>query len=149
MDMQQIKPKFLAYFKDVCLETSKLSTCISKQVGAVLVRDNRIVAIGYNGVAKGEKHCNEIFDTTFDRDEHSAWSKHHEYHAEENLLLFCLREGISTKDCLLFVSLSPCINCAKLIANSGIEKVYYIEEYDRDKTGLKFLEEHNISIVQI
>ena len=147
--MQKMKPKFLNYFKNVCLETTKLSTCRSKQVGAILVKDNRIVAIGYNGVAKSEKHCNEIFKEEFDREEHSAWSKLHEYHAEENLLLFCLREGISTKGCSLFVSLSPCINCAKLIANSGIEKVYYIEEYDRDKTGLKFLEEHNISIVQI
>lgn len=143
--MQLIKPKFLSYFKNVCLETSKLSTCISKQVGAVLVRDNRIIAIGYNGTPSGEKHCDEIFKEGFDREEHSTWSKTHEYHAEENLLLFCLRNGISTKDSQLFVSLSPCINCAKLIANSGIEKVYYMEEYDRDKTGLKFLEEHSIS----
>lgn len=147
--MQEMRPKFLNYFKNVCLETAKLSTCVSKQVGAILVKDNRIIAIGYNGVAKGEKHCNEIFSETFNREEHSAWSKFHEYHAEENLLLFCLREGISTKGCSLFVSLSPCINCAKLVTNSGIEKVYYIEEYDRDKTGLAFLEDRNISTVQI
>jgi len=147
--MQQMKPKFLNYFKNVCLETSKLSTCISKQVGAILVKENRVIAMGYNGVASGEMHCNDIFDIDFKREEHIAWSILNEYHAEENLLLFCLREGISTKGCSIFISLSPCLNCSKLIANSGIKKVYYIEKYDRDDRGLEFLNKRNIPVEKI
>lgn len=140
--MEKISQRMLKYFKEVCISTSHLSTCVSKQVGCILIKNNRIVAIGYNGVPSGETHCNNIFNKNFDRDEHSSWSKLHEYHAEENLLLFCLRNGISTEGCILFVTLSPCINCAKLISNSGIKKVYYIEEYDRDIKGLEFLKQH-------
>lgn len=142
--------KFLNYFKTICLETAKLSTCVSKQVGAILVRDLRIIAIGYNGVPSKEKHCNEIFNkNSFDRDEHNSWSKLNEYHAEENLLSFCLRDGISTENSILFVSLSPCINCAKLIANSNIKKVYYFELYDRDQEGIKFLEKRGVKVFKI
>lgn len=141
--------KYKDYFKKITLETAKLSTCISKQVGAVLVRDNRIIAIGYNGVPSGKKHCNEIFQKGYDREAHHIWSQTHEYHAEENLLLFCLREGISTKDCSMFISLSPCINCSKLIANSGIKKVYFIEQYDKDIACFDFLKNQNIEISQI
>lgn len=148
--MEKLKEKMLKYFVNVCIETSKLSTCVSKQVGAVLVRDKRIIAIGYNGVPSGHMHCNEIFNQdNFDRDAHSEWSKTHEFHAEENVFAFCLREGISTKDATLFISLSPCSTCAKLILNSGIKAVYYIEEYDRDIQGIDFLITNDVFIQKI
>lgn len=147
--MEELNDKLISYFKNVCLETSKLSTCISKQVGAVLVRNKRIIAIGYNGVPSGEKHCDEIFTSSFDRDKHSTWSKLYEYHAEENIFAFCLREGISTYNSSIFISLSPCTNCSKLIVNSGVKEVYYIEEYDRDIKGLDFLRHHNVKVRKI
>jgi dCMP deaminase len=141
--------KMMEYFKNVCLETKKLSTCISKQVGAILIREDRIIAIGYNGVPAGEKHCNEIFSFPFDREEHIKWSSINEYHAEENIFAFCLRNGISTINTEIIISLSPCINCARMIKNSGVKKVFYIDLYDRDQEGIKFLEKNNIPIQQI
>lgn len=148
--MEKLNDRMMLYFTNVCIETSKLSTCVSKKVGAVLVRDKRIIAIGYNGVPSGKKHCDEIFDIhSFNRDEHSSWSTLNEYHAEENVFAFCLREGISTKDAIMFISLSPCIKCAKLILNSGIKEVYYLEKYDRDIFGINFLKENNIEVEQI
>jgi dCMP deaminase len=142
--------KFLNYLKNICVETSKLSTCVSKQVGAVLIKDKRIIAMGYNGVPSKIKHCNEIFDKNdFDREKHHEWSKLNEYHAEENVLIFCLRHGINITDSILIASLSPCINCAKIIANSGIKEVYYLEEYDKDSTGLEFLKKSNVKIVKL
>lgn len=148
--MEKLEDKLINYFKNVCLETSKLSTCVSKQVGAVLVRDKRIIAIGYNGVPSGATHCNDIFNKeSFNREEHTKWSVTHEYHAEENIFSFCLREGISTKNSTMFISLSPCINCAKMISNSGITQVFYIEEYDRDTGGIQFLVDNKISIRKI
>jgi len=144
-----MKPKYLNYLKTICLETSKLSTCVSKQVGAILVKDTRIIAIGYNGVASKAKHCNQIYKKeNFDREKHHIWSKLNEYHAEENLLLFCLRNGINITDSILITSLSPCINCAKLIANSGIKTIYFIEEYDKDQTGLDFLKKNKIKTLK-
>ncbi len=145
-----MKPKFVDYIKKICVETSKLSTCISKQVGAVIVKDTRIIAIGYNGVPSKVKHCNEIFSKeNFDREKHHAWSKLNEYHAEENALLFCLRNGINISNSIIFTSMSPCINCAKLIANSGIKELYYLEEYDKDSSGLDFLKNTDIVVKKV
>ncbi len=142
--------KMISYFKTVCKETSKLSTCVSKQVGAILIKNDRIIAMGYNGVPSGYKHCNEIFDpSNFDREKHIKWSSIHEYHAEENIFAFCLREGISTNGTDILTSLSPCINCARMMKNSGIRQVFYMELYDRDIEGIKFLENNGIPVTQI
>lgn len=139
------------YFFKVAELTSLLSTCCSQQVGAVLVKDNRIVAIGFNGTAPGESHCNEKFDLknykdyeTF-RNDHHKWSRYNELHAEQNLISFCAKNGLKTKGCTLFVTLSPCIDCAKIIVASGIKDIYYINEYDKEN-GLNFLKENGISI---
>lgn len=145
-----MKKKYLNYFKNITKETSKLSTCISKQVGAILVKDYRIIAIGYNGVPSGEKHCNDIFNKkNFDRQKHHEWSKLNEYHAEQNVLLFCLRNGINISGSIMIASLSPCINCAKLIANSGIKEVYFLETYDLDSSGIDFLKKSKIKLQRI
>lgn len=144
-----MKTKLAQYFKDVAIRTSQLSTCRSKQVGAVLVKDGRILGIGYNGTPSGCVHCSQLFSSNFDRDEHHKWSKENELHAEQNLLAFSAKEGISTKDTQLFVTLSPCIDCAKLIYSAGIKEIYYVEEYDKDTTGLKFLQDRQLHIMRL
>lgn len=146
-----MKQKMKTYFKDVAIRTSQLSTCASKQVGAVLVKDNRILGIGYNGTASGCEHCNERWASDnmtneICRNEHHKWSKVNELHAEQNLLAYCAKEGISTKDTILFVTLSPCIDCAKLIYASGIKEIYYIVPYDKDTTGLEFLQDRKLIV---
>jgi dCMP deaminase len=136
------------YFFNVALLTSSLSTCISKQVGAVLVKDNRIIATGYNGVASGKKHCNEIFTEPFNRELHHTWSIFNELHAEENLISLCAKNGIKTKNSKLYLTLSPCITCAKIILAAGISEVHYIKEYDKDSEGLGFLEDNKIPCIK-
>ena len=139
----------LNYFKKIVIETSSLSTCVSKQVGAILIRDGRIIAIGYNGTPKNKKHCNEVFDrNNFDREKHHIWSTMNELHAEQNLISFCAKNGIRTEGTDLFVTVSPCIHCAKLIIASGIKNVYYIEEYDKE-SGLKLLLENDVNCIKI
>ena len=140
--------KIKEYFKDVCIRTSKLSTCVSKQVGVVLIKDLRIIAIGYNGVPSGVKHCNEKFDeNNFDREEHHDWSHLNENHAEQNLVSFCAKNGIIMNNTILLISMSPCINCAKIILNSGVKKIIFIEWYDLSDDGVKFLNNNNIECV--
>jgi len=146
-----MKQKLLTYFTNVLLETSKLSSCASKQVGALLVRDNRILAISYNGTATGKKHCNDIFKevTIKNREEHHLWSIRNELHAEQNLIAFCAKTNICTSGSALFVMESPCISCAKLIVASGITTVFYINKYDKDTTGIEFLKECGLEVKQI
>jgi len=145
-----MKQKFINYFKSVVIETSKLSTCASICVGAVLVKDNRILAISYNGVAPGMKHCNKIFNSAHlkasikYREKHHYWSINNELHSEQNLISFCAKNNIHTNNASLFISISPCITCAKLIVAAGIKSVYYINIYDYDGSGVKFLNLNNV-----
>jgi dCMP deaminase len=142
--------KYIEYFKDVVKRTSLLSTCASKQVGALLVLNNRILATSFNGVASGKKHCNEIFvEADGDgwmpaREEHHQWSLLNECHSEQNIIAFCAKNGIRTENTTLYVSLSPCASCAKLLLAAGIKEVFYLEEYDKDIEGIKFLRNNDI-----
>ena len=133
------------YFKDVCIRTSELSTCVSKQVGCLLIIDKRIIAMSYNGVPSGVKHCNEMFNSNnFDREEHHDWSHLNENHAEQNLVSFCANKGISMMNGSLIISISPCIHCAKLLLNTGLKEVIYLNEYDKDISGIRFLQENGL-----
>ena len=115
---------------------SKLSKCQRKQVGCVAVRDDRIVATGINGTITGQPNkCEDAEGNTLPTVVHS----------EMNLICFCAREGISLKDTILYLTLSPCIVCAKLIVVAGIKKVFYSEEY-RDNSGIKYLNSINFKI---
>lgn len=155
------------FFKNVVLEVSKCSTCCRVKVGALLVRDGRIVATGWNGVPKGKTHCEDIFKEEYEKyknclvtktDEkcdiyindfktkHGEFSKINELHAEQNLISYCARNGIITEGTTLYVTSSPCSDCSKLIIASGIKEVCYLELYDREIYGLKILEENGIVI---
>lgn len=143
-----MKQNKIDYFMRVATETAKLSTCVSKQVGAVLVRDNRIIAIGYNGVPSQRTHCNQIFDSKdFDRDKHHEWSLYNELHAEQNIISYCAKNGISIDNSILFVTLSPCINCAKLLLTSGVRMIYYLDIYDKEN-GLDFLHRNKVICIK-
>ena len=139
-----MKVKMILYFKDVVIRTAKLSTCISKQVASLLIKDNRILAMGYNGTTVGMKHCTEIFDSNFDREKHHLWSNQNELHAEQNMISFCAKNGIKTEGTTIFLTISPCIHCAKIIVASGIKEIYYIELYDKDTSGVDFLVDNGV-----
>ena len=113
---------------------SDLSHAKRTKVGAILVKDNTIIADGYNGTPQGfENECEDEQNTT----------KWYVLHAEANAILKVARSTQSSEDSTLYVTLSPCKECAKLIAQAGIKRVLYISEY-RDTTGTEFLKKTGI-----
>lgn len=132
------------------------------KVGAILVKDNRIISIGYNGMPKGwDNNCedrvyanewtigNEIWQ--YEDEEGTPYNlktKPEVLHAEANAITKVARSSESSEDSILFVTHAPCIECAKLIYQSGIKEVYFKNHY-RSDAGLKFLEKSNITVTQI
>ena len=119
------------------------SYCERKKVGAVLAKKGRILACGYNGTVVGtDNKCEEK------NSNNEIISKKDVVHAEANALSFAGRYGIKTNGCTMYITLSPCIECAKLMIQHGIKKVYYSEDY-RDLSGVLFLKEHGVKIKKI
>lgn len=135
------------------------STCVRKHVGAIIVKDKRIISCGYNGSPKGVAHCSDKFKNIDFRElntpgtplneAHHKFSEAFEVHAEQNCIAFCAKSDISTEGSEIYCTLSPCVNCAKLIAQAGIKKVYYHEKYDRNTEGLDLLESMGIETIQV
>ena len=120
------------YFLDVATRTAQESNCTELKVGAVLVKDKRICSVGYNGTAAGYINCNEALNQKlYEKEDHHNWSKDNEIHAELNCILFAAKYGISTKDCILYVSYEPCDNCLKHIIQAGIKEVVYLYPYKK------------------
>lgn len=141
-------------FKQITKIVAQRSTCIRLQVGAVLVRDNRIISIGYNGVVSGATHCCNLFNN-YDLnsqeflDLHGKFSSQNELHAEQNAIAAANKNALTICGCDMYISYAPCINCAKLLLAFGIKNVYYLEPYDRDMSGQEFLIKNNITCQQI
>lgn len=105
------------------------------KVGAVLCRDGRILATGYNGTISGKPNECELPDGT---------TSDFTLHAEQNLITFCAKHGIPTNNTTIYITHSPCKQCAKLIAQSGISEVVYSQDY-KDRDGLNFLTECGVT----
>lgn len=120
---------------------SKRATCGRLSVGAVATIDNRIVANGYNGPPPGHPHCSDYFcDMT------KPCTR--ALHAERNLLDWAIQNNVDLRNTTLYITHSPCLDCAKLIAFCGIKEVYYLNSYRLDD-GPKFLENHGIKVIRI
>jgi dCMP deaminase len=126
---------------------AKLSKARRLQVGAVLVRDNRIISVGYNGCVSGGSNVLEeqLLEGPFPGE---LVTKQEVIHAELNCILFAAREGISTNKATMILTHSPCISCAPAIIQSGIKEVLYETEY-RDMSGVEFLKANRITIGKI
>lgn len=114
------------------------SYCKRLKVGAVLAREGRILATGYNGTITGTSNTCECEDGT---------TSDFTLHAEQNLITFCAKHGISTNNTTIYITHSPCKQCAKLIAQSGITEVVYSQTY-KDTAGIDFLQACNILVRQ-
>ncbi len=123
-------------FMDIAVAFSRRGTCPRASVGAVIVRDKRIIATGYNGAPAGMAHCNEVGCSI---DEHRPGCQR-AVHAEANAIAYAAREGISLAGSTIYTTHSPCVPCAQLIINAGIEMVVYNVAY-RDQRGLELLDE--------
>jgi dCMP deaminase len=108
------------------------SHCVSHHVGAVIVKNNRIIVTGYNGTPEGLPNCDEVFDpNNFDRESHHHWSKDNEIHAEMNATQFASKYGVDTDGADMYVTISPCNDCLKNIIPAGIKNLYYLYLYDK------------------
>ena len=143
-----MKSKFLSYFANIASETAKLSTSKKTQVGCVIVKDNRILSIGYNGMPSGwSNDCEHTIDTGTNI---YYETKPEVLHAEANALMKLCKSTDSSQGAVLFVTHYPCIECAKLIYQAGICMVYYINDYTASKgTGKDFLHKAGISVCQV
>ena len=120
-------------------EWGKLSYCKRKQVGAIIVRDKMIISDGYNGSPSGFENCCE------DEEGLTKWSV---LHAEANAILKVARSTQTCEGATLYITLSPCKECSKLIHQSGIKRVVYLEGY-KDDSGLQFLEKAGVQVDHI
>lgn len=127
-----------AYLK-MALNWSKLSHCKRKQVGALIVKDEMIISDGYNGAPSGFDNCCE------DKENKTHW---YVLHAEANAILKVAKSTQNLKGATLYLTLSPCKECSKLIIQAGIIRVVYIRPY-KDIAGVKFLEKAGVAVKQI
>lgn len=127
-----------AYMK-MAKEWAKLSHCERKQVGALIVKDRMIISDGFNGTPSGFDNCCE------DEDGLTKWEV---LHAEANAILKVAASTQSCKDATLYVTLSPCIHCSKLIHQAGIKRVVYGTAY-RDTSGLDFLKKAGVELMHL
>lgn len=127
---------------------ANLSSAKRLQVGCIVVKDNRIISIGYNGMPTGwDNNCEDIVD----RERNGTpilKSKPEVLHAETNAIAKLASTNESGKDASLFVTHQPCLDCAKIIYQSGIKEVYYSEEY-RDSAGIEFLNKCGIQVKKV
>jgi dCMP deaminase len=166
-----VKQKFIDYYMDVAERTSKLSSAIRRQVGAVIVKDNRILSYGYNGMPTGWTNECEYKDymsgdaggwlnpdEIYERWPFEEYSKEYEsnrryklvtkdevLHAESNAIAKVSGSTESSEGATLFVTTAPCIHCAKMIFQSGIKSVFYRDTY-RDDAGIEFLEKGGVNV---
>ncbi len=139
MSKQTEYSKFdIAYLK-MALEWANLSYCKRRQVGALIVKDRMIISDGYNGTPSGFENCCE------DDSGHTHW---YVLHAEANAILKLASSTQSAEGATLYITLSPCKECSKLILQAGIARVVYIDEYS-DDDGIAFLKNKNIEILKI
>lgn len=145
-----MKQKWVNAFMDTAERFAQLSSAKRLQVGAVVVKDNRIISIGYNGMPAGwTNECEEVIGHVLndagDIVETRTKTKDEVIHAEANAIIKLARDGESGNGADIFCTHAPCIGCAKLIHGSGINTVYYRHAY-RDTLGLEFLSKCKINI---
>jgi dCMP deaminase len=130
------------YFMQIAVQVATRSTCDRKHVGAVIVRDKTILSTGYNGSVRGMPHCDDVGHIM--EDSHCIAT----VHAEANAIIQAAKNGTRIDGADIYVTASPCWNCFKLIANSGIKRVFYLEFY-RDERVLEVAETAGIEMKQV
>lgn len=131
---------------DIVVMVATRSTCLRRQVGAVIVRDKRILATGYNGAPAGLRHCGEI-GCIRDRLKVASGERHElcrAIHAEQNAIIQASSSGVSLKDSTMYTTHHPCVLCSKIIINAGIKRVLYFHGYP-DELSKQILREAKLT----
>ena len=168
-----MKPKFVKYYMEIAELTAKLSYAVRLNVGAVIVKGNQILATGYNGMPSGWENVCEVKEWEAD---HAMWldsedfaeqfpykewheqanrevryrlvSKPEVLHAEMNALMRLAASNESSRAASLFITHSPCLDCAKAVYQAGIETIYYKYDY-RSNTGIEFLQKIGVKVINV
>ena len=143
-----MKQKYIRAYMDVAKRFAELSSARRLHVGAIIVKDDRIISIGYNGMPPGwDNNCEyeEIYDYKLSDEVYQLKTKPEVIHAEANAIAKLAKSTESGKDATMFLTHAPCIDCAKQIFTAGIQTVYYEKDY-RSNDGLKFLSECGVMI---
>jgi len=144
------RPTWDEYFLEVAHLVAKRATCLRRRVGAVLVKDKKILATGYNGAPAGLVHCFEI-GCIREKLKIPSGERHElcrGLHAEQNVILQAALYGVSTKGSTLYLTNQPCVICAKMLINAGIKEVVVSDGYP-DELAKKFLKEAKIKVRKI
>jgi len=144
------RPSWDEYFMDITHLVAKRSTCLRRQVGAILVKDKKILATGYNGAPARLEHCVDIGCLRQQREIPSG--ERHELcrglHAEQNAIIQAAYHGVGIRNATLYCTNHPCIICTKMIINSGIERIVYEEGY-ADELAKAMLKESGIRVERV
>ncbi len=152
MPITNPKPNFDDIYMELAKNLAKRSHCIKAQVGAVLVKDTRIISIGYNGPPAKTHNCDEEFPLTgCPRDSKGSCSL--ALHAEQNAILYAVKNGSNIEGSTLYVTLAPCIACARVIYTMKISTVIYLDSYAAYKgigieEGAEFLNTFGVEVRQ-
>lgn len=134
-----MRPEWDEYFRDIVVLTAKRSSCPRLNVGCLLVKNNRIVAQGYNGHLPGLPHKSII-------------ENGHEIatiHAEQNALVDCAKRGVSCDETTAYITHYPCFNCCKLLLAAGIKQIKYIDDYNNNNNVVEMCDSMNIKIEKL
>ena len=137
--MDKSRPSWDEYFKQLSVLAASRSPCHKLQVGCILVKDNRIVAQGYNGYLPGAGHKSVI------RDNHEIAT----VHAEQNAISDCAKRGVSTANTTAYITHYPCANCMKIMCASGVKHIKYVNDYKNDELVAYFARETDVNIEKI
>jgi dCMP deaminase len=145
-----IRPEKDLYYITIANTVSKRSSCIKRKVGAIIVVEDSVVATGYNGTPRGTVNCNEggcprckIAGAAED------YAKCFCAHAEENALIQAARTGMKVCGGVMFSLLSPCLPCSRMILNSGIAKLVYLNKWDEGEIPLSLLQDNGVEVLRL
>ena len=143
------RPSWDEYFMAITEQVATRSTCLRRHVGAILVRDKNILATGYNGAPSGLRHCGEVGCLRAQRNipsgEHSELCRG--VHAEQNAVVQAARHGVSLAGATLYSTTQPCVTCAKILLNAGVERIVYRNHYP-DPLSEEMLAESGVEVVR-
>lgn len=145
------RPSWDEYFMEMAVLTARRSTCMRRQVGAVIVKDKHIIATGYNGAPRGIAHCADRGGCLRQKLEIPSGERHElcmALHAEQNAIIQAATLGQSIEGAVIYVTHQPCVICAKMIINAGIRRIVVKEGYP-DKLSVDILAEAGLRIVML
>jgi dCMP deaminase len=131
------------YFMGQSVLLALRSTCPRLSVGALIVRDNRVIAGGYNGSVSGDVHC--LDEGCYLVDNHCLRT----IHAEMNAIIQCAKFGVQTEDAEIYVTHFPCIHCTKQILQAGIKKIYFLSDYHNDPYAVDLIQKVGASVEKV